>query len=265
MDTDNIVRPGTWTELIEELYFDSWDGTIQRYRSNFAFRGLSCSDHSLETSLMRLGGHFWDLEFHLMRNFRKYARVERSESFTIWNWLVMGQHHGLPTRLLDWTFSPFVALHFATCDIEDYENDGAVLMVDYSKMHGRLPEVLRKELEHEGANGFTIEMLSNVATSLKEFDELSDEDFILFFDPPSMDYRLINQYALHSVMSNSQRRLETILGKNPDAWRKVIVPREMKWEIRDKLDQANINERVLFPGLDGLSRWLTRHYSPKHL
>jgi len=48
-----------------------------------------------------------------------------------------------------------------------------------------------------------------------------------------------------------------------DFWRKIVIPAELKWEIRDKLDQANITERVLFPGLDGLTKWLSRHYSPK--
>ena len=45
---------------------------------------------------------------------------------------------------------------------------------------------------------------------------------------------------------------------------KDVVPVEIKWEVRDKLDQANITERVLFPGLDGLIRWLKRHNSPRN-
>jgi hypothetical protein len=45
--------------------------------------------------------------------------------------------------------------------------------------------------------------------------------------------------------------------------RRIVISAELKWEASDKLDQANITERVLFPGLDGLSRWLRRHYMPR--
>jgi len=50
------------------------------------------------------------------------------------------------------------------------------------------------------------------------------------------------------------------LHKKPDIWRKIVIPADLKWEIRDKLDQSNITERVLFPGLDGMCSWLARQY-----
>lgn len=65
-------------------------------------------------------------------------------------------------------------------------------------------------------------------------------------------------------MSDPCALLDDWLRRHPNLWRKVVNPAEIKWEIRDKLDQANITERELFPGLDGLSRWLKRHYSPRH-
>ena len=54
--------------------------------------------------------------------------------------------------------------------------------------------------------------------------------------------------------------LDDWLAKHPDLWFKVIIKKELKWELRDKLDQRNINERILFPGIDGLCQWLARYY-----
>jgi hypothetical protein len=56
--------------------------------------------------------------------------------------------------------------------------------------------------------------------------------------------------------------MEAWLNSRVDVCIRIIIPKEIKDEIRDKLDQANITERVLFPGLDGLATWLKRHYSP---
>lgn len=255
------VRVSSWNELIDCLYEDAWMPHINRFRSPFAFRGLPDASFTLKTSLMQLGGDFSQLEGHLLRNFKKYAHRDVVEQDSIWHWLSLAQHHGLPTRLLDWTFSPFVALHFATATIECLAQDGAVWTVDYKKAHDKLPYSLKAKLAEEGADVFTVEMLQDIKT-LHEFEELSPDPFLAFFEPPSLDDRIVNQYALFSVISDPQVAVDNWLTDNPDTFRKVVIPAEIKWEIRDKLDQANINERVLFPGLDGLSLWLKRQYYP---
>ena len=81
--------------------------------------------------------------------------------------------------------------------------------------------------------------------------------------PPFLDDRIVNQFALFSVMNGPLLRLDTFLESQKKGVRRLIVPASLKWEVRDKLDQANVTERVLFPGLDGLSRWLRRYYSPR--
>ncbi len=252
----------SWSQLQDCLFDDSWNPSLHRYRSQEAFRGLSNADYRLATTLARLGGPYDVLEHHLLRNFRKYAVRSVVERDSLWHWLSVAQHYGLPTRLLDWTFSPYVALHFATANEQRFDVDGAVWAVDYGKLKEHLPPQLKAKMATEGSDLFTVEMLSDTVATLEEFRGLSDAPFALFFEPPSIDDRIVNQSALFSLMSDVHVLLDGWLEDHSGLWRKVLIPAELKPEIRDKLDQSNVTERVLFPGLDGLSRWLKRHYSP---
>ena len=222
-------------------------------------------DEPLATTLARLGGPFDRQEGHLLRNFRKYAHREEVPGDSLWNWLSLAKHHGLPTRLLDWSYSPFVALHFATQDVERFDYDGVIWCVDYVRTHQLLPQRLRKLLKTEQADVFTGEMLNRVASTLPKFDALAprSKPFALFIEPPSLDDRIVNQFALFSLMSSPSVQLDDWLPRHRTLHSRIIIPAKLKWEVRDKLDQANITERVLFPGLDGLSRWLRRYYSPR--
>jgi hypothetical protein len=206
------------------------------------------------------------MERHLLRNFRKYSPKDAVTGDLIWHWLALAQHHGLSTRLLDWTYSPYVAMHFATSNLERYNLDGVIWCVNFNKTNQLLPLKLSKLLDEEGSNVFTSEMLGSVCQGLSDLERISTSkgDFVLFLEPPSLDERIVNQFAFFSLMSGPAIILSQWLEDHPDSYFRVIIPSYLKWEIRDKLDQANITERVLFPGLDGLSAWLRRYYSSQH-
>ena len=254
------TRVSSWSDLQDRLFEDSWQENLQRHRSRFAFRGMPDAAGSLATRLQRLGPA---AERHLLRNFRKFARASAVPEDSAWNWLTLAQHHGLPTRLLDWTFSPFVALHFATDHVGDFEKDSVIWCIDYVAAHEHLPKALREILDEECADVFTTEMLERAAPTVGKFDALAKEPFLVFLDPPSLDARIVNQFALFSLLSGADLALDDWLSEHPDLARRVVLPASLKWEVRDKLDQANVTERVLFPGLDGLSRWLERYYTPR--
>src|SRR5918911_990850 len=198
----------SWRELDAAIADPGFGRHEHRVHSTLVFRGLARSSYSNVSSLARLSGEFASLERHLIRNFRKYAHRE-APGPTMWDWLSLAQHHGLPTRLLDWTFSPLVALHFATASWPD--DDAVLLAVDCEGAHQLLPESLRAELGREGALVFTTEMLAEQAADLDELDEVGqtcDEPFLLFFEPPSLDERIVNQAAVLSTMSDPEYQLE---------------------------------------------------------
>jgi hypothetical protein len=261
----NDLEATSWEDLQRLLFRDTWDSRIGRFRSPFVYRGGRSHLYQLDTSLQRLGGEYHQLENHLLRNFRKYARGSSTsvQARSTWDWLALAQHHGLPTRLLDWTYSPYVALHFATDDLEAYCEDGIIWALNYVKAAEHLPVKLRDALRQEGSNVFTSDLLEPVSSSLRALEDLQTEPFVLFLEPASIDDRIVHQYALFSLMSTAQSVLHDWLADRPELYFRIIIPARLKWEVRDKLDQANITERVLLPGLSGLSRWLHRHYSPR--
>src|SRR3954453_13952215 len=257
-----ITTLQTWRELDDAISDRSWGSHPQHARPTVVFRGLARSDYSNITSLARLEGDYPALERHLLRNFRKYA-YQRAPGPTTWDWLALGQHHGLPTRLLDWTFSPLGALHFATSTWP--EHDAVLWSVDCARVHDALPPVLRELLDAEGSLVFTTEQLALVAPEVGHPAPLQGGDgpFGLFFEPPTFDERIASQAAVLSVMSDPTCELGTWLEAHPGLGRAWRLPAELKLDVRARLDQAQITERSLMPGLDGLAAWLRRYYSPQ--
>lgn len=257
-----------WTELNEALFADTWNPTIKRFRSNFAYRGVNRSTYPISNGLSRLGKPYDNMEKNLIKQFKKYAHTLVIEKHSEWHWLSIAQHYGLPTRLIDWTYSPYVALHFATNVIEDFDKDGAVWKVNFAGVHTLLQDKYRNELKDLGANIFSIEAL---AKTIPDLEALSEEhsstfDIAVFFEPPAIDDRIVNQFAYFSALSDPFLSMDDWFRRpaiaNLNLWTKVSFPASLKWQIRDRLDQSNINERVLVTGLDGLCAWLKRHYKP---
>jgi FRG domain len=261
-NSENDIRVDSWKDLCDALYIDSWRNDLDRWRSPYVFRGMSNIDYGLTTTLIRLGGNYAELECHLLKSFKKYAEIPGAHrTYSDWQWMTVAQHHGLPSRLLDFSHSPFVALHFATNNMKKFDKDGVVWCVDSGKAHELLPENTRELFHLERV--LPIGKVEKAAKDMVEFDSLSDEEFALFFEPPSMDDRIVNQFALFGILSSPSLRLDDWLAEHKNLYKRIIIPREIKWEVRCKLDDANITERMLFSGLDGLAAMLTRYYSPR--
>jgi hypothetical protein len=107
-------------ELVDRVTPDEPDPATGRRRDSGVYRGVGDAHWPMLTSLDRLGGteppHTkCSLEEHILRNFARYSRPHvATPPASDWELLAQAQHHGVPTRLLDWTYSPLVAAHFAT-------------------------------------------------------------------------------------------------------------------------------------------------------
>jgi FRG domain len=268
------IEVSSWIDLVSELHskkivpFRPDEGN--HIRAPYAFRGMDVASWHLTTSFERLSNTATTrpalVERSLIRSFRKYASAGSFDQRSEWYVLAVAQHNGLPTRCLDWSASPLVAAHFACAD-ERYKNDDGVIWCLNA-------EILRDINGRSNPQAATLQgvawvydtrLLEHSFADLAKLEQTSATgQLMLLWEPPSLDQRIASQSGLLSIMNSTTGSQEAFLQKHcaqyPDLLVRIVLKAKMKSETRDMLDQNNINERVLFPGLPGLCGWLKRYY-----
>lgn len=263
-----IKQITTFEEVLALAADQPEDPRNGHHRGSYLYRGLPNESFHLLTSLQRNCGKLSEvLEPRLLDNFCKYTAMEEGvDTSTVWKTMTLGQHHGLPTRLLDWTHSPFVGLHFATSDgnFADIDKNNCVIWrIDAEEIQGLLPDSFKKVLTSHKAGIFDVNMLEEAADSVEKYDEVMGEKAIAIMEPPSLDPRIVSQYAFFMVVPSGVKDIEEFLDKYTEKTVKYVISKDLKWRIRDFLDEANVSERTIYPGLDGICKVMARHYYVK--
>jgi hypothetical protein len=262
-------------ELIDHVTPSDADPVTGRRRDSGVYRGMACAQWRLLTSLDRLGGvappHTKvDLEEHILRNFIRYSRPYfPAPPVNEWELLVAAQHHGLPTRLLDWTYSPLVAAHFATLERRTPECDRVVWRLDWKAVHRHFgfPELallIRDLGELASRFGVDERRRNELFTPWTLFRAHGDgAPFACMLEPPSLDARIVAQSAAFTLCADSARPFDCFLEEQGlgDVLTRFVIPRAEVPRLRDQLDLASVDERRLFPDLDGVTAQLRRYYS----
>jgi hypothetical protein len=207
------------------------------------WRGQRQADWNLQPSLYRQG--LANKEANLNARFRLMAKTRRSEvpsASDPLGWLFLMQHYRLPTRLLDWSQSPLVALYFA---IEKPDNGDAALWA-LSPTRLNAVEAKTKSICTPGS-----ETIGRLGVEAFKRDAEKPDARILAVLPQEADLRhLVQQpaFTLHGRQEPLDQGVEsqTFLAK-------VRVPAAAKEPLRQALALLGINRASLFPDLENLA------------
>lgn len=140
-----------------------------------------------------------------------------------WGWLAIAQHHGLATRLLDWTYNPLAAAFFA---VGEHEDSSAVIFA-YKPDWQVVPEKVHP----------------------------MDCPRVALYKPMGVVPRITRQGGLFTVHNKPEIPMEDALS-NPNELEKIIVDKVYRTELVFELSHYGINRASLFPDLDGLSAYM---------
>ncbi|MEP1385285.1 MAG: FRG domain-containing protein [Paraglaciecola sp.] len=215
------------------------------------FRGQGDQNWLLLPSLARIKNpqHCYNIEFSGWADLEEYLLDEfMNQSAPHMNfepknkidWLVHAQHHGLPTKLMDWTTNPLKALFFAVEDFELDDQNGAVFLCNSSSHSGKT-EYVKEDSRVE------FFFSSHLNTRI-----VSQEGCFSSFPFPFED---IENFDPFEDLESSQNNVLSL--------KKILIPSKIKPNIRTELHKLGVNHRSIYPGLDGVSKTIVRGFSRK--
>jgi FRG domain len=203
----------------------------------------------------------FEQEKRLLHRFRRFAYTHLGRVITEWEALLLARHHGLPSRLLDWSTSPLTALYFACAD--------------EPKMDGCLWGLARFR-EFKNTPNYDLDILDAMTkgeSPLVSYERATPRvggsltnDYVRLVYPISNTSRIITQGGVFTLHSNPATPLDAYAGvkfsegkldvRHLVRWR---IPANQKHCFLISLETCGISRRSLFPDLDGLcaSLWQT--------
>jgi hypothetical protein len=247
-------QPAPGPQSYRIFHLESWEAFLalvtQPPYSHWAFRGERDERWPLYSSLSRYLLNFgvapqaWpQQEARILRIFKRKAHqyLEKPpDADDDFQWMALMQHHGAPTRLIDFTWSPYVAAFFA---LERTLADGVVWAMNPAKVESSKaakPAAMNLRTKGHFARYF-----------LK-----GDRRFIWMGEPQTMNRRLIAQSGTFAVPGVLDIPVEDILSDRDqeNILAKIILTNPVREVAMRELYRMNITYATLFPDLDGLAR-----------
>lgn len=252
----------------------SYLGGIQRaVKGSLWYRGCGKSTYKLKPSLYRhtltktIGG-FLALEATLLARFKQRSIPFHSNAPTDpWHWLFLMQHYGVPTRFLDWSESPLMALFFAVTSASHvlgrsgqpvFASDAAVWLLDPARWNER-------SVDLSGFRGAVLTTDHPMAGSYQPVgDERTMKPYPIALYGAHNSQRIVAQRGVFVCFGKDLRSMEQMyrsVNFPRHCLRKVIVRRGRLPAIYRSLLNHGLTDSVAFPDLDGLAREIKREHS----